>query len=93
MRKLDKHVIHCPKKEKHPKNKILLLLGEEDLIVHCPIHGWLKIELMRAGTPINFKNVSAKITEIHKKTDFNLEYIPIVTLGSIQEKRHAPQPV
>ena len=88
MRKEIKHVIHCPKKDKHPKNKILLLLGEDHLLVHCPVHGFLKIQLRRAGVPLDFRNVSAEITEVHKKTDFELKPVPTITVGDIQEKRN-----
>ncbi len=86
-----KQEIKCPKTKDHPHKKLLLLLGKTDISVFCKDHGWMKIELHRAGEKLNFENVSAKITPYDRKAlNFICTPTPVVAIGKfLHRKKHA----
>ncbi len=79
--------IRCPKSDEHIHKKILLIIEEENLVIHCGEHGWLKIELKKGDETINFKNVRAKISSYAKGTHFKLSPIPGVAVGAFKSRR------
>jgi len=79
--------IRCPKSNEHIHKKILVILGQDYISVYCREHGWMKIELRRAGQNIHFDNVSAKISAHGKGANFILSPIPGVAVGKIESKR------
>lgn len=85
---LSRKVINCPIKEDHPKKRILLLLGNEELNVYCKEHGWLRITLMKNGKPLDFDGVSAVINDFENpNVHFDLEPIPVIAEGNFKNKR------
>jgi len=87
MADIPKQQVLCPKAKDHKHKKLLLLIGDTDLSVYCRDHGWLKIELHKGGIPINFENVSAKITGYGKKTNFVLSPTPGVAIGNFEHRK------
>jgi len=85
---LNRRAIHCPISKDHPKRKILLVFGDEEIIVYCKEHKWLKIELTKDQKKMNFKGISAQITEIPFPTHFNFEPIPAIAIGDFDNHRN-----
>ena len=90
MGNLRRRVIHCPKSADHPHKKILLLLGNREIDIFCNEHKWLRVELFIGEKPIYFDNVRAKVTELDKNTNFDLDPIPAVAIGDFISKRKQP---
>ncbi len=84
----NRNVIYCPKTPEHPHKKILLLLGQEEIDVHCDSHKWLKIELFQDGEPINFEKVTAKVTAMEENTYFDLDPVPTIGIGKFKNYRN-----
>ncbi len=78
--------IYCPNTEQHPRKKILLLLHEDSLFVHCKDHGWIQLELALFGKPINFEGASVKVSQV-SNVHFDLEPLPIMAVGYFVHKK------
>ncbi len=87
MPNIEKQEIKCPKASEHPHKKILMLIGKSDISVYCRDHGWIKVELHKAGKRLNFENVSAKITGYPRKTNFICQPTPGVALGEFKHRK------
>lgn len=84
----NRKVIHCPIVEDHPRKRILLVLGDNELNIYCKEHHWLRIILKQNGRTMNFKGVTAVIKDFDKPVDnFNLEPIPVIAEGVFKNKR------
>jgi len=87
MVKANARAIYCPKTENHPNGKLLLLLHEEGILVHCPDHGWIGVELFSNGKKIDVENSAVKLFSTNPKLHFNLEPQPVVAVGEFRSKR------
>ena len=89
MNNYEKREIKCPNKIDHKHKKLLLLIGDSDISVFCKDHGWIKIELHKGGSRLNFEGVSAKITSYGKKPSFDLNPMPAIALGKFKHRKKA----
>lgn len=83
----NRKVIYCPNKNDHPKKKILLILSEDVIGVHCPDHGWIEMEFYSNGQKIDFSNLSIKLLEVPKNTNYILDEVPAIAIGSFERKK------
>ena len=79
--------IYCPKTEEHPRKKILLLLHENKLCVHCKDHGWISIELSKFGKLMDFDGTAVRVSSMERSTHFDLEAVPLVAIGEFDSIR------
>jgi hypothetical protein len=81
-----KRVVYCPKGEEHPSKKIMILFGKDSLSVHCPIHGWMDVEIYKYGEKIDFTDCTVKVKSIKGKVNYDLIPIPSISIGSFEIK-------
>lgn len=85
---LNRKVVHCPKTDEFHKSKILLLVGKDRLTVHCHEHGFIDIQLFSNGELITFDDaITARITDVPKGTNMNLQTIPALANGEFKTKK------
>lgn len=78
--------IYCPNQEDHPNKKILMLLNEDEIFIHCPKHGWVKIQLFQGQKKLNFNNVAVKVSDMEPNVNFVLTPSPIMAVGEFRRK-------
>ena len=81
--------IYCPKTEHHPRKKILLLLQDDRLFIHCPEHGWIQLEIIKHGISIDLRDVAIRATAMSKNTHFDIEQEPVLAIGDFELKKGA----
>ena len=79
--------ILCPKQEDHIHKKILFVLGDDYIGVHCGEHRWLKEEFFNGSEKIDYKDVRVKISSFKPNTNFILSPVPGVAIGEFKSKR------
>ena len=87
MDSVKRKVIYCPKTEDHVRPKILLLVSDDKLTIHCHDHEFIDVQLIKGGELMDFSNVSVKLTDVRKGTHFELEEIPTLSVGEFKTKK------
>jgi len=87
MGNLSAKAIYCPKSEQHPRKKILLLLRQGKVLIHCKDHGWISVELSKFGEKIDFEGMAVRVEAMEKNTHFDLEPVPLVAIGEFESVR------
>jgi hypothetical protein len=87
MHDLKRKGIYCPKSEEHAHPKILILLSDDKLTVHCHEHQWIDIQFVKGGEIMKFNDVSVKLSDVKKNTQFELEEIPTLAIGPFKTKK------
>jgi len=69
----EKTPIYCPKSKNHENlGEILFAIGSHELYLYCYNRKcqnerggtWLKVEFIKRGNPMNFKNAKIKLTDM-----------------------------